>query len=207
MVYAIVRSGGQQHLVEPDQVVDVDRLHAEVGSTVELNDVLLVTDEGDTVIGQPSVAGASVVAEVVEHGRDAKLLVFKYKSKTRYRRKMGHRQSYTRLAVKQILTGSEPRKNTKRSQRGAAGPGTRRRRTAKATKQEGAGGSVENVAAGEVQTDTAVQPAIETGISAESKKSSRKGTGKSSEGERKVTARRRTVRKGGSKEEGVADGP
>ena len=60
MVYAVVRSGGRQHLVEPDQVVDVDRLQAEVGSTVELNDVLLVADEGDTVVGQPSVAGASV---------------------------------------------------------------------------------------------------------------------------------------------------
>lgn len=206
MVYAIVRSGGQQHLVEPDQVIDVDRLHAEVGSTVELNDVLLVADEGDTVIGQPSVAGASVVAEVVEHGRDAKVLVFKYKSKTRYRRKMGHRQSYTRLAVKQILTGGEPRKKTRRSQRGAAGSGTRRRRTVKATKQEDVGASGENVAAGEVQTDAAVQPAIETGVVAGSKKSSRKGTSKSSEGERKVNARR-TVRKRGKKEEGVADGP
>ena len=206
MVYAIVRSGGQQHLVEPDQVVDVDRLHAEVGSTVELNDVLLVSDEGDTVIGQPSVAGASVVAEVVEHGRDAKLLVFKYKSKTRYRRKMGHRQSYTRLAVKQILTGGEPRKKTRRSQKGAAGSGTRRRRTAKPTKQEDVGASVENVAAGEVQTDTAVQPAVGTEVVAGSKKSSKKGTSKSSEGGRKVTARR-TVRKRGSKEEGVADGP
>ena len=206
MVYAIVRSGGQQHLVEPDQVVDVDRLHAEVGSTVELNDVLLVADEGDTVIGQPSVAGASVVAEVVEHGRDAKILVFKYKSKTRYRRKMGHRQSYTRLAVKRILTGSEPRKKTRRSQRDATASGTRRRRTTKATKQEEVGASVENVAAGEVQTDAAVQPATGTEIAAEPKKSSRKGTSKSPDSERKVTARR-TVRKKGSKVEGVADGP
>ena len=207
MVYAIVRSGGQQHLVEPDQVVDVDRLHAEVGSTVELNDVLLVADEGDTVIGQPSVAGASVVAEVVEHGRDAKLLVFKYKSKTRYRRKMGHRQSYTRLAVKQIFGPVASREKRQGEARKAPqGPETRRRRTAKPTKQGDVGASVENVAAGEVQTDTAVQPAVGTEVVAGSKKSSRKGTSKSSEGGRKVTARR-TVRKRGSKEEGVADGP
>ena len=205
MVYAIVRSGGQQHLVEPDQVVDVDRLHAEVGSTVELNDVLLVADEGDTVVGQPSVAGASVVAEVVEHGRDAKLIVFKYKSKTRYRRKMGHRQSYTRLAVKQILTGGEPRKKTRPSQKDATESGARRRRTASATKQEDVGASVQNVAAGDVQTDAAVQPATGAGVVAGSKKSSRTRTSKSPEDERKVTARR-TVRKRGSKEDGIADG-
>jgi len=75
---------------------------------VELSDVLLVADGNDVTVGQPQVAGARVVAEVMEHGRGPKLIVFKYKNKTRYRKKTGHRQAYTRLAIRQILTGAEP---------------------------------------------------------------------------------------------------
>lgn len=107
-VYAVVRAGGKQYRVEPDQIIDVERLPAEVGATVELNDVLLVARNGDVRIGQPRVEGARVVAEVLEHGRDRKIIVFKYKAKTRYRRKRGHRQPYTRLAIRQILIGDEP---------------------------------------------------------------------------------------------------
>ena len=107
-IYAIVRASGRQYRVEPDQLLDVDLLPAEVGSTVELTDVLLLGDDGDIRVGTPTVEGARVLAEVVEHGRDKKLIVFKYKAKTRYRRKQGHRQGYTRLAIKRILTGEEP---------------------------------------------------------------------------------------------------
>jgi large subunit ribosomal protein L21 len=67
-----------------------------------------VARDGDVLVGQPRVEGARVIAEVVEHGRAKKVVVFKYKSKTRYRRKRGHRQHYTRLAVRQILLGDEP---------------------------------------------------------------------------------------------------
>lgn len=86
----------------------MDRLPAEVGSTVELGDVLLVVGNGDVQVGRPTLEGARVIAEVVEHGREPKILVFKYKAKTRYRRRRGHRQGYTRLAVRQILTAVEP---------------------------------------------------------------------------------------------------
>lgn len=103
-----MRSGGKQHRVEPNQLLDVERLPAAVGDMVELLDVLLVTDGEEVTVGQPTVAGARVIAEVVEHGRDKKIVVFKYKPKTRYRKKIGHRQSYTRLAIRQILTGREP---------------------------------------------------------------------------------------------------
>ncbi|MCJ7810825.1 MAG: 50S ribosomal protein L21, partial [Dehalococcoidia bacterium] len=94
--------------MEPNQLLDVERLPAAVGDTVELLDVLLITDGEEVTVGQPTVAGARVIAEVVEHGRDKKIVVFKYKAKTRYRKKIGHRQSYTRLAIRQILTGREP---------------------------------------------------------------------------------------------------
>jgi len=88
--------------VEPNQILDVDRLPAEVGSQVELTDVLLLGGDGDVRVGTPTVEGARVVAEVVEHGRDKKIVGFKYKAKTRYRRKWGHRQDYTRLAIRRI---------------------------------------------------------------------------------------------------------
>jgi len=82
----------------------VDSISAEVGSTVELSDVLFIASNGGVHVGRPTIEGARVIAEVVEHGRDRKIIVFKYKAKTRYRRRRGHRQGYTRLAVRQIVT-------------------------------------------------------------------------------------------------------
>ncbi len=69
---------------------------------------MLIAANGDIRIGQPTLEGARVIAEVVEHGRDPKIIVFKYKAKTRYRRRRGHRQGYTRLAVRQIMTAEGP---------------------------------------------------------------------------------------------------
>ncbi|MGQ9572187.1 MAG: 50S ribosomal protein L21 [Dehalococcoidia bacterium] len=103
-----MRTGGKQYRVEPNQLLDVELLPAAVGDTVELLDVLLVADGEEVTVGQPTVTGARVIAEVVEHGRDKKITVFKYKAKTRYRKKIGHRQAYTRLAIRQILSGREP---------------------------------------------------------------------------------------------------
>ena len=82
----------------------MDSLPAEVGSTVEMTDVLLIAGNGDVKVGHPVLEGARVIVEVVEQGRGPKIIVFKYKSKTRYRRRRGHRQGYTRLVVRQILT-------------------------------------------------------------------------------------------------------
>ncbi len=82
-------------------------MQAEVGSTVELGDVLMLAGSDDVRVGTPVVEGARVVAEVMEHGRGRKLLVFKYKNKTRYRRRQGHRQDFTRLAIRHILADGE----------------------------------------------------------------------------------------------------
>lgn len=107
IIYAVIRSGGKQYRVERDQLLDVDLIDGEVGSTVKLNEVLLVANNGDVQIGTPTVDGAVVEAEIVEHGRDKKLRIFKYKAKTRYRRRIGHRTHYTRLAIKRILQDGE----------------------------------------------------------------------------------------------------
>lgn len=93
--------------MQPEQTLDIDRLAAEAGAMVEFREVLLVGGDGDVQLGSPLVEGARVVAEVLDQGRDKKVLVFKYKNKTRYRRRHGHRQAYTRLAIRQILTAGQ----------------------------------------------------------------------------------------------------
>lgn len=108
MTYAIVRTGGKQYTVKPGDVLDVDKLPVDEGSSTELNDVLAVSKDGELIVGSPLVPEASVIAEVRDQHRDKKVIVFKYKRKVRYRRKKGHRQPYTRLAITAIvLDGQE----------------------------------------------------------------------------------------------------
>jgi large subunit ribosomal protein L21 len=105
-MYAVVETGGRQYRVQPGDTLDVELLGALDGATVELDRVLLVGGEGDTAVGQPLVSGARVIAEVVGEVRGPKIVVFKYKSKVRYRRKTGHRQNLTRLRVTEIRGGA-----------------------------------------------------------------------------------------------------
>ena len=86
-------------------IFDVATMAAEPGSRVELRDVLLVSNGGQVTVGSPLVADALVLAEVIEHGKGRKVINFKYKAKVRYRRKRGHRQGFTRLAVQEIRLG------------------------------------------------------------------------------------------------------
>ena len=102
--YAIVQTGGKQYRVEPGDTIRVESLPEQTGDTVALSDVLLVCEEGEVTLGSPTVPGAKVTAEVLDHGRGKKIVVFKYKAKTRYRRRNGHRQRYTELKVTGIST-------------------------------------------------------------------------------------------------------
>jgi large subunit ribosomal protein L21 len=102
-MYAIVRTGGRQFRAEPGKMIDVDRMAIEPGTSIDLNEVLLVAPEGGSPqIGQPLVQGAMVKATVVEHFRDKKVLIWKYHPGLRYRRRRGHRQHYTRLRIDSI---------------------------------------------------------------------------------------------------------
>ncbi len=101
-MYAVVETGGKQYRVEVGQTLDVERIPGEVGESVELGKVLLVSTEDGVRVGDPVVAGARVTASVVEHGRGKKVIVFRYRPKTRYRRKTGHRQPFTRVAIEEI---------------------------------------------------------------------------------------------------------
>src|SRR2546429_8672079 len=103
-MYAIVETGGKQYRVKPGDPIAVERVAGEPGEVLDLDRVLLVAGDGDAArVGSPGVAGAVVRAEVVEHIRGEKIIVFRYKSKVRYRRKTGHRQSLTRLRITDIL--------------------------------------------------------------------------------------------------------
>jgi large subunit ribosomal protein L21 len=103
-MYAVIRTGGKQYTVRAGETLDVERLDGAAGDTVELTDVLLVADGDAVTVGAPTVAGAKVVADIVDHGKGKKIIVFKYKPKIRYRKRTGHRQQFTRLSVKEIVT-------------------------------------------------------------------------------------------------------
>jgi len=103
--YAIIQTGGKQYQVKSGDVLDVEKLEAEVGTRVELTDVRLVSEDSGLSVGTPTVDGALVTAEVEDQFRGPKIIVFKYKNKTHYRKKNGHRQSYTRIRIQDILTG------------------------------------------------------------------------------------------------------
>lgn len=102
-MYAVIRSGGHQYRAEVGALLDVERLPYGVDESFEITDVLLVGDGDNTVIGQPTVDGARVKVTVVEQGRGDKIIVYKYRQRTNYRRKRGHRQYFTRLRVDEIL--------------------------------------------------------------------------------------------------------
>jgi len=105
-VYAVVRTGSKQYRVRVGDIIEVEKLPVEPGQEVTLEDVLLVECDGTVTVGQPVVPGARVVARVLDQVKGPKLIVFKMKPKTRYRRKTGHRQRYTRLQVEAIELGT-----------------------------------------------------------------------------------------------------
>ncbi len=101
-MYAIIRDRGTQYRVEEGQLLDVALMQIDPGAEIELGEVLMIGGD-EPRIGQPLIDGARVRAEVVGMARGEKIIVFKYRNKKRYRRRTGHRQDYTRLAIKEIV--------------------------------------------------------------------------------------------------------
>ena len=101
-MYAVFRTGGKQFRAEPGFSIRIPTLDVEPGETVTFEDVLLASDGSDVKVGTPVVEGASVKAEVVKHGRDKKVIVFKRKRRKGYRKKNGHRQGFTEIKVAEI---------------------------------------------------------------------------------------------------------
>jgi large subunit ribosomal protein L21 len=105
-MFAVIKTGGRQYRVAPDDVLEIGKIDGEVGTIVQLNDVLVVG--GDTpVLGLPTVAGASVAAEVLQHKRGPKVIAFKKRRRKNSRRKRGYRDELTVLRVTEILTDNK----------------------------------------------------------------------------------------------------
>lgn len=101
-MFAVVKTGGKQYRVEEGQKLKVEKLPFDVNSEVELEDVLMVSDGKDLKVGKPFVKGSKVIASVVEHGKGKKVISYKYKAKTAFHKKKGHRQLYTEIEIKKI---------------------------------------------------------------------------------------------------------
>lgn len=100
--YAILKVGGRQHKVTPDALVRMPKMEAEVGSEVSFDQVMLLSDGKKVEVGTPYLEGKTVTAEVVRHGKDPKVLIFKKKRRKDYRKKTGHRQMFTEVRIKVI---------------------------------------------------------------------------------------------------------
>jgi large subunit ribosomal protein L21 len=133
-MFAVIRTGGKQYKVAPNDVIKVERLPGTAGEIVELGEVLMLGGEGGSLtVGTPLVAGACVGAAVIAQGRGEKLLVFKKLRRHNYRRKNGHRQDLTVLRITEILTDGQ-----KPSKQAAAAPAEGEAKPKKAAKKKAA---------------------------------------------------------------------
>lgn len=101
-MYAIIRTGGKQFRAEPGKTIKIPSLGADVGEAVTFEEVLVASTDDGIQVGAPMVEGVTVTGEVVEHGKDRKIIVFKWKRRKNYRRKQGHRQKYTMVRIDEI---------------------------------------------------------------------------------------------------------
>ena len=123
-MFAVIKTGGKQYRVATEDVLQVDRVEAEPGAVVEFGEVLAVGGEG-TVVGTPTVAGATVAAEVLDHVRGEKVIAFKKRRRKNSRRKRGHRQEFSLVRITEILTeGRRPQATPPPRPKRAAKPAT-----------------------------------------------------------------------------------
>ena len=105
-MYAVIKTGGKQYRVTPGEKLKVEKLLGEVGSDVTIDKVLMMVDGDNVTIGAPLIAGASVPATVISHGRGDKVMIFKFRRRKHYRKTQGHRQSYTEIQIGDFGSGS-----------------------------------------------------------------------------------------------------
>jgi large subunit ribosomal protein L21 len=105
-MFAVIKTGGKQYTVHENDVLWVEKLDAETGASIVLDEVLMVSDGKNVTVGKPTIAGATVKATVVEQMRDRKVIIFKKKRRHNYRRKKGHRQHLTVLKIEKIVAAT-----------------------------------------------------------------------------------------------------
>ncbi len=148
-MFAVVRTGGKQYKVSPSNIIEVEKLEAEIGSTILLDEVILFNDGTNALVGAPTVSGISVAAEVLNQKKGDKVIVFKKKRRHNYRRKNGHRQLITVLKIAEIGKGltakaapkkvenaADAAKTTKAAPKKAAATATKKPAEAKAKTAE-----------------------------------------------------------------------
>ena len=102
MTQAVIKTGGKQYLVKEGEKIKIEKIEKKEGEEIEFKEVLFLEKDGKVKIGKPLVEGAKVVGKVLKQGRSKKIIVFKYKPKTRYRKKKGHRQPFTEVLIEKI---------------------------------------------------------------------------------------------------------
>jgi large subunit ribosomal protein L21 len=140
-MFAVIRTGGKQYRVAPNDIIEIEKVAGKPGDIIELSEVILLGGDGGPKTGSPNIAGALVAAEVIEHKRGDKIVVFKKKRRKNYRRKKGHRQALTALRITEILTDGkkpskaapkpEPKKAEKKPEAAAAEAKTEKKPAAK----------------------------------------------------------------------------
>ena len=110
IMYAVIETGGKQYRVTEGDVINIEKLDAEAGKAITIKEVLIVEKDGETLVGAPYVSGASVKADVLEHGKGKKVVIYKYKAKKDSKKKQGHRQPYTQLQIKSIAVRASRKK-------------------------------------------------------------------------------------------------
>lgn len=103
-MYAVIKTGGKQYKVVAGERIKVEKIVGDVGSTVIIDKVLMISDAANTTIGAPLIAGATVNATVLSHGRADKVMIFKFRRRKHYRKTQGHRQSFTEIQISEIST-------------------------------------------------------------------------------------------------------
>lgn len=99
---AVIKTGGKQYIVTPGKKIKIEKIEVEEGKKVTFDEVLLINDEGKTIIGEPMIKGASVSGKVLKQDKHEKVIIFKHKPKKRYKVKKGHRQPYTEVEIAEI---------------------------------------------------------------------------------------------------------
>jgi large subunit ribosomal protein L21 len=140
-MYAVIKTGGKQYKVQTNDIIEVEKLDKEAGSTVKFEEVLLIDDGKEVKVGNPNIAGAAVVAEIITQKKDDKILVFKKKRRHNYRRTKGHRQPLSLVRITDLGFGGKakaaPKKEEAKTEKKAA-PKTEAKSEAKAEKKPAA---------------------------------------------------------------------
>ena len=162
-MFAVIRTGGKQYRVAPNDVIEIEKIVGNPGDIIELSEVILLGGDGGPKTGNPTIAGALVAAEVIEQKLSDKLVVFKKKRRANYRRKKGHRQALTALRITEILTdGKKPSKaapEPKKVEKKAEAPKTEAKAEKPAAKKGEAKPAAKKPATKQAATAPAKKPA------------------------------------------------